>query len=111
MTDSPTTPTFVLPQGIKKPNDEAYKKQLEELNTKIDKLKLQSEAVKEKINKLPGKSDNTRKDELKAQLNDLREKQAEIKLGRQAVYEQLDAIQESIRKKVLYFCVYIWVWV
>ncbi|KAI9023001.1 hypothetical protein CLU79DRAFT_701560 [Phycomyces nitens] len=100
MTDSPTTPTFVLPQGIKKPNDEAHKKQMEELNARIEKLNLQSEAVKAKINKLPGKSDNTRKDELKNQLNDLREKQANIKLGRKAVYDQLDAIQDSIRKKV-----------
>ncbi|KAG2224460.1 hypothetical protein INT45_010526 [Circinella minor] len=102
MTDSPTVAGGPpkLPSHIKKPNEEAHKKALEELNTRIDKLKKQQDAVKEKINKLPGKSDNTRRDELRAQLSDLRDKQAEIKKGKQAVYEQLDALNDSIRKKV-----------
>lgn len=51
---------------------------------------------------MPGKSDNTRREELRAQLAEVREKQAEIKKGKQAVYEQLDALNESIRKKVGY---------
>jgi hypothetical protein len=47
-----------------------------------------------------GKSDNTRRDELKAQLAEIRGKQAEIKGNKQAVYVQLDALNDSIRKKV-----------
>ncbi|KAI8145602.1 hypothetical protein BJV82DRAFT_511571 [Fennellomyces sp. T-0311] len=100
MTDSPAAGPPKLPSHIKKPNEEEHKKTLDEINAKIDKLKKQMDAVKEKINKLPGKSDNTRRDELRAQLADLRDKQAEIKKGKQAVYQQLDALNDSIRKKV-----------
>jgi hypothetical protein len=49
---------------------------------------------------LPGKNDNTRREEIKAELNEIRDKQAELKKSRKAVYEQLDAIQDSIRQKV-----------
>ncbi|KAG0172938.1 hypothetical protein DFQ28_008494 [Apophysomyces sp. BC1034] len=98
MTDTIAPPT--LPKGVKKPNDEAYKKELEEINARIDKFKKQSDAVREKINQLPAKSDNSRREELKVQMAELREKQAEIKKSRQAVYEQLDLINDSIRKKV-----------
>ncbi|KAF7731744.1 hypothetical protein EC973_008258 [Apophysomyces ossiformis] len=98
MTDTIAPPT--LPKGVKKPNDEAYKKELEEINARIDKLKKQSDAVKEKINQLPAKSDNSRREELKVQMAELRERQAEIKKDRQAVYQQLDLINDSIRKKV-----------
>ncbi|CDH58278.1 related to bfr1-nuclear segregation protein [Lichtheimia corymbifera JMRC:FSU:9682] len=90
----------VLPSHVKKPNEEEHKKALAEVNARIDKLQKQMDAVKEKISKLPGKSDNTRREELRAQLAEVREKQAEIKKGKQAVYEQLDALNESIRKKV-----------
>ncbi|KAI9265067.1 hypothetical protein BDA99DRAFT_507613 [Phascolomyces articulosus] len=102
MTDSPNISGAPpkLPSHIKKPNEEEHKKALEDINARIDKLKKQQDAVKEKINKLPGKSDNTRRDELRTQLSDLRDKQAEIKKGKQAVYEQLDALNDSIRKKV-----------
>ncbi|KAI9323681.1 hypothetical protein BX666DRAFT_1846953 [Dichotomocladium elegans] len=89
-----------LPSNFKKPNEEEHKKALEEVNARIDKLQKQMDAVKEKINKLPGKADNTRRDELRATLQDLRDKQAEIKKGKQAVFEQLDALNDSIRKKV-----------
>lgn len=49
---------------------------------------------------MPNKNDNTRREEIKAELNEIRDKQAELKKSRKAVYEQLDAINESIRKKV-----------
>lgn len=49
---------------------------------------------------MPNKNDNTRREEIKAELNGIRDKQAELKKSRKAVYEQLDAINESIRKKV-----------
>ena len=51
MTDSPTVAGGPpkLPSHIKKPNEEAHKKALEELNTRIDKLKKQQ--VKKKKRK------------------------------------------------------------
>jgi L-lactate utilization protein LutB len=49
---------------------------------------------------LPQKTDNARREEIKAELNEIRDKQAELKKTRKAVYEQLDAINDSIRKKV-----------
>ncbi|KAI8076841.1 uncharacterized protein BX664DRAFT_287690 [Halteromyces radiatus] len=85
---------------FKKPDDAAFKKELEAINERIDKLKKQSDAVKDKISKLPAKQDNTRREEIKAELMELREKQASLKQGRQTVYQQLDAINDSIKKKV-----------
>lgn len=58
------------------------------------------DAVKEKINKTPQKNDNARREEIKAELNEIRDKQAALKKTRKAVYEQLDAINDSIRNKV-----------
>ncbi|ORZ01526.1 hypothetical protein BCR43DRAFT_454121 [Syncephalastrum racemosum] len=101
MTDAPiTNGPPQLPAGVKKPNEDEYKNVLAEINANIEKYKKQQDAVKEKINKLPGKGDNSRRDQLRDQLAVLREKQAEIKKGKQEVYEQLDALNESIRSKV-----------
>jgi hypothetical protein len=50
---------------------------------------------------LPAKQDNTRREEIKTELAELREKQGSLKQERQAVYQQLDAINDSIKKKVL----------
>lgn len=58
------------------------------------------DAVKDKIAKLPAKGDNSRREQIKTELAEIREKQAELKKSRKAVYEQLDALNESIRKKV-----------
>ncbi|ORZ15668.1 hypothetical protein BCR42DRAFT_352516 [Absidia repens] len=87
-------------KNLKKPDEAAFKKELEAINERIDKLKKQNDIVKDKINKLPAKQDNTRREEIKAELADLREKQGNLKQGRQAVYQQLDAINDSIKKKV-----------
>ncbi|KAI8364008.1 hypothetical protein EDC96DRAFT_511535 [Choanephora cucurbitarum] len=96
---TPSTPP-VLPDHVKKPNEEEHKKALEAINANIDKIQKQFDAVRDKINKLPQKNDSTRREELKAELAEIREKQAELKKTRKAVYEQLDAINDSIRKKV-----------
>ncbi|ORX49074.1 hypothetical protein DM01DRAFT_1409544 [Hesseltinella vesiculosa] len=98
MTTEIVLPT--LPKHVKKPDDVAFKKELETLNVNIDKLKKQSDAIKEKINKLPAKTDNSRREDIKKELSDLRDKQAGLKQDRQTVYQQLDAINNSIRKKV-----------
>ncbi|KAI8058917.1 uncharacterized protein B0P05DRAFT_605987 [Gilbertella persicaria] len=90
----------VLPDHVKKPNEEEHKKKLEVINANIEKIQKQFDAVRDKIAKLPQKNDNTRREELKAELAEIREKQAELKKTRKAVYEQLDAINDSIRKKV-----------
>ncbi|OBZ86767.1 hypothetical protein A0J61_05181 [Choanephora cucurbitarum] len=95
-----TTTPPVLPDHVKKPNEEEHKKALEAINANIDKIQKQFDAVRDKINKLPQKNDSTRREELKAELAEIREKQAELKKTRKAVYEQLDAINDSIRKKV-----------
>ncbi|KAI9363052.1 hypothetical protein BD770DRAFT_315244 [Pilaira anomala] len=55
--------------------------------------------VKTKIEKL-GKSDNTRREELKEQLDQIRERQSEIKQSRKPIYDQLEALNDSIKKKV-----------
>ncbi|KAG1376388.1 hypothetical protein G6F61_007637 [Rhizopus arrhizus] len=90
----------VLPEHVKKPNEEEFKKTIESINASIEKIQKQFDAVKEKITKLPAKGDNSRREEIKSELAEIREKQAELKKSRKAVYEQLDALNESIRKKV-----------
>ncbi|KAI8366888.1 hypothetical protein BD560DRAFT_353797, partial [Blakeslea trispora] len=97
-----TTPSVapVLPDHVKKPNEEEHKKNLEAINANIERIQKQFDAVRDKIAKLPQKNDSTRREELKVELAEIREKQAELKKTRKAVYEQLDAIHDSIRKKV-----------
>ncbi|KAG2209473.1 hypothetical protein INT47_008316 [Mucor saturninus] len=93
----------VLPDHVKKPNEEEYKKTLEQVNANIEKIQKQFASIAlllEKIAKLPGKDDGNRREEIKAELAEIRDKQAELKKTRKAVYEQLDAINDSIRKKV-----------
>ncbi|EIE92139.1 hypothetical protein RO3G_16850 [Rhizopus delemar RA 99-880] len=90
----------VLPDHVKKPNEEEFKKTIEGVNASIEKLQKQFDVVKEKISKLPAKGDNSRREEIKSELVEIRDKQAELKKSRKAVYEQLDALNDSIRKKV-----------
>ncbi|RCH93522.1 hypothetical protein CU098_004824, partial [Rhizopus stolonifer] len=90
----------VLPDHVKKPNEEEFKKNLENINASIEKLQKQFDAIKEKISKLPAKGDNSRREEIKTELAEIRDKQAELKKSRKAVYEQLDALNDSIRKKL-----------
>lgn len=115
MVDTVAPPT--LPEHVKKPNEEEYKKELEKVNANIEKIQKQfvsclmmfiifvltcnlQDAVRDKIAKLPQKNDSARREEIKAELAEIRDKQAELKKTRKAVYEQLDAINDSIRKKV-----------
>lgn len=48
-----------------------------------------------------GKSDNTRHEESKIQLNEIRDKQSEIKQSKKSVYVQLDALNDSIKQRVI----------
>ncbi|CEP09869.1 hypothetical protein [Parasitella parasitica] len=108
----------VLPDHVKKPNEDEFKKQLADINANIEKIQkqfvscmlgvhkwrvltdlLEKDAVRDKIAKLPQKNDNARREEIKAELNEIRDKQASLKTTRKAVYDQLDAINESIRTK------------
>ncbi|KAI8379565.1 uncharacterized protein BYT42DRAFT_569236 [Radiomyces spectabilis] len=98
MADTLAPPT--LPKGVKKPNKEEFDKQVNESIARIEKLKKQMNTIWDKINSMPAQKENARQEEVKAQLQELRRKQAEIKSSRKAVYEQLDALQESIRQKV-----------
>ncbi|CAM0137223.1 multicopy suppressor of BFA (Brefeldin A) [Umbelopsis sp. WA50703] len=86
-------------QAPKKPDDAALKKSLAEINSAIDKLKKQNEAVREKINKLPGGSKNNNREELYERLNKVRDQQKDLKESKKAVLTQLDAIQQSMKKK------------
>lgn len=127
MTTADISPAAAAPvasynKNLKKPDDAAHKKFLEDLNKTIDSLKKQNvrchhhhhhhyffflltrisslqETVKSKIEKL-GKSDPARREDLKNQLNEIRDKQSDIKKSKKSVYEQLDALNDSIKKKV-----------
>ncbi|CAG8510896.1 11959_t:CDS:2 [Racocetra fulgida] len=73
-----------------KPDEEAYKKALEEVNTTIDKLQQDLNDVVEKINNSPDNAPvSQRREELRAQLDRLRGKQAEMKKKRHQKVEQL----------------------
>ncbi|GAA5798609.1 hypothetical protein HPULCUR_004014 [Helicostylum pulchrum] len=99
MTVSETITVSSTKKHFKKPDEAAQTIRLEELNKKLDTLKKQQDTVKAKIEKL-GKSDNTRREELKGELDQIRDKQSEIKQGKKSVYDQLDALNDSIKKKV-----------
>jgi hypothetical protein len=57
--------------------------------------------VREKINKLSPAGKNTKREELYNKLNQVRDQQKELKDSKKAVLTQLDAIQQSMKKKVL----------
>ncbi|RUP42724.1 hypothetical protein BC936DRAFT_138166 [Jimgerdemannia flammicorona] len=85
-----------------RPDEEAFKKAQEDINAKINGLRKKSDAVKERLNNAPGKgSGNDKREELRGRLNDLRRQQAEIKQSKQGVFDQLSALDASIKKKIV----------
>ncbi|CAG8451932.1 14624_t:CDS:2 [Cetraspora pellucida] len=83
-----------------KPDEEAYRKAIEEVNTTIDKLQQDFNDVVEKINNTPDNAPaSQRREELRAQLDRLRGKQAEIKKKRYQKVEQLKNMNDSLQKK------------
>ncbi|CAG8451909.1 18650_t:CDS:10 [Dentiscutata erythropus] len=83
-----------------KPNEETYKKALDEVKATIEKLQQDFNDVVEKINNT---SDNTpvsqKREELRAQLDRLRGKQAEMKKKRYQKYDLLKSMTDSLQKK------------
>ncbi|KAI9284642.1 hypothetical protein BC943DRAFT_337941 [Umbelopsis sp. AD052] len=94
-----TTPTSNHKQTPRKPDDAALKKELGEIQASIDTLKKQNDAVREKVNKLSPAGKSAKREELFTKLNQVRDQQKELKDSKKAVLTQLDAIQQSMKKK------------
>ncbi|CAG8585111.1 8821_t:CDS:2 [Paraglomus occultum] len=83
-----------------KPNDKAFKVALEENRAKIDKLQEQLDKVNEKINNEMNNDPIGRKrDELKKQLDEIREKQALHKQARSSTFEKIKVLNDALNKK------------
>ncbi|KAG9285351.1 hypothetical protein G9A89_010826 [Geosiphon pyriformis] len=83
-----------------KPNEEAYLKSLGEIKDTIDKLQEEMALLTEKINNVEISGPAAlKRDELRARLDIIRGKQAEIKQSRSKIWEQLKTMNESLQKK------------
>ncbi|CAG8647582.1 9881_t:CDS:2 [Acaulospora morrowiae] len=95
-TEIQKTPT----KYVSKPDDENYKKQLDEIKNTIDKLQEDLSVVIENIkNTSDNASVSQKREELRSQLDRLRGKQAEIKKDRLKTHEQLKTMNDAILKK------------
>lgn len=68
----------------------------QELKTTTDKL----DKVRAKIDGSDGKGDSSRTQELRKKLDEIREKQAAIKGSKAKVFEEVRALEDSIKKKI-----------
>ncbi|CAG8542188.1 9962_t:CDS:2 [Paraglomus brasilianum] len=83
-----------------KPNDKAFRTALDENRAKIDKLQEQLDKLNEKINNEMNNDPIGRKrDELKKQLDEIRDKQALHKQARSSTFEKIKVLNDAMNKK------------
>ncbi|KAL1920603.1 uncharacterized protein VTP21DRAFT_980 [Calcarisporiella thermophila] len=84
-----------------KPDDDAYKKSLEEINNTIAKLRKRLDDIKDKVGTSGGRNNvNEKRTELRNKLAELRDKQAGIKKGKESILEQIRTLTSSMQKKI-----------
>ncbi|KIY71421.1 hypothetical protein CYLTODRAFT_435216 [Cylindrobasidium torrendii FP15055 ss-10] len=83
-----------------KPDQKAYNEEQERLKKEIDAVQTKYNAVREKISLVSkGGNGNSRRTELRAELDALRNQQAGNKASRGKVLDQIKALQDGIAKK------------
>ncbi|KAG0048326.1 hypothetical protein BGZ83_006699 [Gryganskiella cystojenkinii] len=90
-----TTPTYV-----KKPSQEEKDNTVKEIEANMEKIRPRLNAVREAIASVTGKSDSDPRTALRKRLGELRDKQAENKKGKQVKIDQLNALNNSLKKKI-----------
>ncbi|KIO30922.1 hypothetical protein M407DRAFT_242015 [Tulasnella calospora MUT 4182] len=84
-----------------KPDPAAYNAEQEEIKKEIDALNVKLTAVKDKIGlATKGGSGNDKRTQLRAELDQIRSEQGDIKGGREKLLAQVKSIEEDVKKKV-----------
>ncbi|KAF9018260.1 hypothetical protein CPC16_009553 [Podila verticillata] len=99
VTSSPAA-AKATPNYVQKPNQDDKTKTLEEIEAKMEKIRPRLNAVRDAISSVTQKSDADPRTALRKRLGELREKQAENKRGKQVKIDQLNALSNSLKKKI-----------
>ncbi|KAF9406568.1 hypothetical protein BGZ94_003064 [Podila epigama] len=88
------------PRYVKKPDQDEKTKALEEVEARMEKIRPRLNAVREAIASVTQKAETDPRTALRKRLAELREKQAENKRGKQVKIDQLNALNNSLKKKI-----------
>ncbi|KAF9370136.1 hypothetical protein CPB97_002987 [Podila verticillata] len=99
VTSSPAV-AKATPNYVQKPNQDDKTKTLEEIEAKMEKIRPRLNAVRDAISSVTQKSDADPRTALRKRLGELREMQAENKRGKQVKIDQLNALSNSLKKKI-----------
>ncbi|KAF9158488.1 hypothetical protein BGX20_003370 [Mortierella sp. AD010] len=94
-TSQKTTRTYV-----KKPNLDEKNNTIKEIETNMEKIRPRLNAVRDAIASMTGKSDADPRTALRKRLAELRDMQSENKKGKQVKIDQLNALNNSLKKKI-----------
>ncbi|CCG82146.1 Putative uncharacterized protein [Taphrina deformans PYCC 5710] len=92
-----TTVTSTRPQ---KPDEDEFKKNLSKAEAELKTVNDNLNKVRAKIDGSDGKGGSPKTQELKKQLDSIKEKQASIKGSKAKVFEQVRSLEESIKRKI-----------
>ncbi|KAF9419555.1 hypothetical protein BGZ76_004226 [Entomortierella beljakovae] len=85
---------------VKKPNQDEKNETIKEIEANMEKIRPRLNAVRDAIASMTGKSDADPRNVLRKRLGELRDKQAENKKGKQIKIDQLNALNNSMKKKI-----------
>lgn len=86
---------------VKRPDDKAMKQEIEKLKEEIKKLDLSNNEINAQLNKVVTKPEVAEKrKELQKQLKEVIEKQSSIKSERNAVLDQIKAVDANLKRKI-----------
>ncbi|KAF8975049.1 hypothetical protein BGZ46_009484 [Entomortierella lignicola] len=95
VTSQKTTRTYV-----KKPNQDEKNETIKEIEANMEKIRPRLNAVRDAIASITGKSESDPRTPLQKRLTEIRDKQAENKKGKQVKIDQLNALNNSLKKKI-----------
>ncbi|KAI1309974.1 hypothetical protein EDD11_003923 [Mortierella claussenii] len=101
---SPSTPTTVAQKStrtfVKKPSQDEKNDTIKEIEANMEKIRPRLNAVRDAITSMDGKADADPRTALRKRLAELRDKQAENKKGKQVKIDQLNTLNNSLKKKI-----------
>ncbi|KAK9767942.1 multicopy suppressor of BFA (Brefeldin A) [Basidiobolus ranarum] len=96
-----TNTTTQTQKRVSKPDQEVYRKNLDEIDASIEAVKEKLTLIKEKIGGADSKGPSgDRRSQLLDKLQEIRTQQAEIKKSKQSVRDQMNVFNANIRRKV-----------
>ncbi|KAF8925128.1 hypothetical protein BGZ58_001113 [Dissophora ornata] len=85
---------------VKKPSQDEKNETIKEIEANMEKIRPRLNEVREAIALMTGKSETDPRAALRKRLGELRDRQAENKNGKQVKIDQLNALNNSLKKKI-----------